>query len=198
MKRKSFLFNAVRVKTCFLLSALALTFPLYSQEPPEISMSQFSLSFRSIISGPTTDTQFFYIANSGGGTLQWSVGENTSWLSVNPTSGTDFGKVFVSVDATGLPVGTYGGSIIVSAADASNSPQSLYVTLSVRESSSPPFGQFDTPEDGSIVRGKVNLTGWALDDVCVKFVKIYKGSTYIGRARFLEYSHPHIEQAFPG
>lgn len=197
MKRRSLLFDPVRFKTWFLLTALVLTFPLYSLEPPAISLSRSSLSFRSIISGPTTDEQSFCIANSGGGTLQWSVGSSASWLSVSPTSGTDYGKVYVSVDAAGLSVGTYGGSIIISAADASNSPQTLGVTLSVRESGSPPFGKFEIPADGSTVSGWVNLTGWALDDVGVKFVKIYNNNTYIDHASFVENSRPDIEQAYP-
>jgi len=197
MKRKSYLFNAAVVKTWFLLTALALTFPIYSQDLPQISISRMQLTFGSILSGPTTDTQSFYIANSGGGTLQWSVGDNASWLSVSPTSGTDYGKVFVSVDATGLPAGTYVGGIIISSTNAWNSPQAINVTLAVREGGSPPFGQFNTPAHGSILSGEVKLTGWALDDVGVKFVKIFSGNTYIGRAEFEEYSRPDIEQAFP-
>jgi hypothetical protein len=197
MKKKSYFFNAVRVKTWFLLTVLVVAFPIYSQDLPQISISRIQLSFGSIISGPTTDTQSFCIANSGGGTLQWSVGENASWLSVNPTSGTDDGTVYVSVDATGLPAGTYVGGIIISSTNAWNSPQTINVTLSVRESGSSPFGQFNTPAHGSILSGEVNLTGWALDDVGVKFVKIFSGNTYIGRARFEEYLRPDVGQWYP-
>jgi BACON domain-containing protein/Ser-Thr-rich glycosyl-phosphatidyl-inositol-anchored membrane family protein len=48
---------------------------------PTISLSTNSLSFTG--SGSKT----FNISNSGGGTLNWSVTDNASWLSVSPSSG---------------------------------------------------------------------------------------------------------------
>jgi hypothetical protein len=68
-----------------------------------------------------------------------------------------------------------------------------------------PFGAFDTPVDGSTVRGSIAVTGWALDDVSVKSVKIYRdplpgaetGLIYIGDAVFVEGARPDIEAAYP-
>jgi hypothetical protein len=69
-----------------------------------------------------------------------------------------------------------------------------------------PFGQFDTPLHGSTVRSSVPVTGWALDDVAVTGVKIYRdpvsgeGSSniYIGDAVLVEGARPDVEAAFPG
>jgi hypothetical protein len=68
-------------------------------------------------------------------------------------------------------------------------------------SDQPPFGSYDSPEDGSTVRSSVAVTGWALDDVEVESVKIYRqqGSTlvYIGDAVFVEGARPDVAQVYP-
>ena len=71
---------------------------------------------------------------------------------------------------------------------------------------SPPFGSFDTPIEGTTANGSVPVTGWALDDIAVDTVEIYRepvtgeGSNlvYIGEATFVEGARPDIEQAYPG
>jgi hypothetical protein len=70
----------------------------------------------------------------------------------------------------------------------------------------PPFGNFDTPLDGSTLRSSVPVTGWALDDISPASVKIYRepengegiNLIYIGDAVFVEGARPDIEQAYPG
>jgi hypothetical protein len=67
-----------------------------------------------------------------------------------------------------------------------------------------PFGNYATPDNGSTVRSSVPFTGWALDDIGVESVKIYRGNqdgsslVYIGDAVFVEGARPDIEQAYPG
>jgi parallel beta-helix repeat protein len=64
-----------------------------------------------------------------------------------------------------------------------------------------PFGEFSTPEDESTVSSSIPVTGWALDDVGVDSVKIYRednGSlVYIGDAVFVEGARPDIESNYP-
>ncbi|MCP4215700.1 MAG: DUF1565 domain-containing protein [bacterium] len=64
-----------------------------------------------------------------------------------------------------------------------------------------PFGEFATPIDGSTVRSSVPITGWALDDVGVDSVKIYRESggslVYIGDAVFIEGARSDVEAAYP-
>lgn len=66
-----------------------------------------------------------------------------------------------------------------------------------------PFGSFDTPIEGESVSGSIAVTGWALDDSGIDWVKIYRESGephnlfYIGDAVFVEGARPDIEQAFP-
>ena len=65
----------------------------------------------------------------------------------------------------------------------------------------PPFGTFETPLEGSTVRSSIPVSGWALDDVEVDNVKIYRETgtdlAYIGDALLIEGARPDIETAFP-
>ncbi|MGB7718987.1 MAG: BACON domain-containing carbohydrate-binding protein [Bryobacteraceae bacterium] len=62
----------------------------------------------------------FTAAASGGG-----------WLSVSPASGTTPASLSVSVNPTGLSPGSYNGTITITAPGASNSPQTVSVSLVV-------------------------------------------------------------------
>jgi hypothetical protein len=171
--------------------------------PPEISLNRSTLSFGAVQS-QTTESQDFLINNSGGGTLSWAVSSNQNWLKVTPASGTGEGIVTVSIEPMGLSAGSYLGAVSVEDPDAENSPQHVTVSLQVYASgsSSVPFGSFDTPSHGSTVRSSIAVTGWALDDIGVTDVKIYRlqGNTqvYIGDAVLVEGARPDVEQAFPG
>jgi hypothetical protein len=112
--------------------------------------------------------------------------------------------ISVSVNPDGLAPGTYTGSITVSDPAADNSPQIVAVTLNVYDSSSltGPFGDFATPVSGSVVQNSIPIIGWALDDLAVERVGIYReegtGLVYIGEAIFIEGARPDVEIAFPG
>jgi hypothetical protein len=144
-----------------------------------------------------THSQSFLIRNIGEGTLNWVVSDDADWLICSPSSGTNFGEVTVSVDASGLEPCTYTGTITVSDANAINSPQTIFVTLRVYSylgpgpSTTRPFGFFETPEDGATVSGSVPLTGWALDDIEVESVGV------IGKAIFVEGARPDVAQVYP-
>jgi parallel beta-helix repeat protein len=174
----------------------------------EISLSRTEINITTTAGTTGTITETFTISNSGSGTLDWSVNDNAPWLSVNPTSGSDSGQVIVTVAPTGLSAGSYTGIVTVSSPDAFNSPQTVTVHLTVKSPSEDqaPFGQFETPVEGSTVRSSVPVTGWVLDDVSVESVKIYRGPVpgeggsrvYIGDALLVEGARPDIETAFPG
>lgn len=80
------------------------------------------LSVSGRLSFAAEDTQkSFTIQNSGGGTLEWSIGAavyssgGSGWISgVSPLSGTGDGAVFVTVDRMTLAPGTYTASLPVS------------------------------------------------------------------------------------
>ncbi|MCP4214774.1 MAG: BACON domain-containing protein [bacterium] len=164
---------------------------------PGIELSRTEMNF-SMTVGATTDAQTFTIANSGEGTLNWTASSNVSWLSVSPTSGTDSGTVSVSVNNTQSP-GSYTGTVTVADTSGYAALQTVSVSLEVigTGSGAVPFGEFSTPLDGSSSYGSIPVTGWALDDVEVKSVKIYNGSAYIGDAVFVEGARPDVESLYP-
>jgi hypothetical protein len=171
---------------------------------PLIDLNKSSLTFSHTILGTTPGNQTFTISNAGPGTLNWTVTDNAGWLSCTPVSGTDSGVVTVSVDASGLAAGTYSGTIQVSDPNAGNSPQTVSVNLNINTPGydADPFGSFDTPQDGAYVSGSIPVTGWALDDIGIESVKIYREAgndlVYIGDSIFVEGARPDIESAFPG
>jgi uncharacterized protein (TIGR03437 family) len=100
-----------------------------------LSVSTNSLGFTFIPGGSTPVAQTVQVSGSGSA-LNFTVAANsgttgTNWLSVTPTSGTTPGAISVSVNPTGLAAGTYGGSVVVTAPNASGSPQTIQVTLAV-------------------------------------------------------------------
>jgi len=172
-------------------------------EQVEIASSRDSLSFSATTSGYKTGPQTIDISNLETGLLNWSISDDASWLTCAPISGSGSGVVSVSVDPASLTVGAYDGTITISDPGAANSPVSVPVTLTVygAETTAAPFGEFSTPVDGSTVMSSIPVTGWALDDIGVESVKIYRGETgnlvYIGDASFVEGSRPDVEGAFP-
>ena len=102
--------------------------------PPAIGMSPTSLSFTAT-PGASPATQTLSINNQGGGSLTWSASDNAPWLTLNRVSGT--GNSVVTVTAMGnSTVGTYSGSITLSAVGASS--VTVQVTLTVTAAAPPP------------------------------------------------------------
>jgi Viral BACON domain len=171
--------------------------------PPEIELDRNKLIFGAIRNGATPNAQIVTLTNAGGNTLNWTAASNASWLTVSPASGSGDAELAISANQSGLASGDYSGTITISDAKASNSPQSIDVSLKVINSSQDqkPFGTFATPEDGATIRSSVAVTGWALDDVELESVKLYReingGLSYIGEAVFVEGARPDVEDAYP-
>ncbi len=106
-----------------------------------ISLSAATLSFSSPEGGPNAANQTFTLSNTGSATLNFTATAAPTappaWLAVAPTSGSMAAGVSttlnVSVNTSGLAVGAYTSSLSVSDAAASNSPQSVSVSLVVTE-----------------------------------------------------------------
>lgn len=102
--------------------------------PPAIGMSPTSLSFTARRGGSDPATQTLSISNTGGGTLNWTAVDNAPWLALltllGQASGTGNAVVTVSVATGGLAVGTYTGSITVSATGATS--VTVPVTLNIK------------------------------------------------------------------
>jgi hypothetical protein len=102
-------------------------------EDPTISLSTSSLS-PSTNEGSSPSNDSFTVSNSGDGTLNYSISDDASWLSVSPTSGSSTGEadtVTVSYSTAGLSPDNYSATITVSDPNATNNPQTISVSLTV-------------------------------------------------------------------
>ncbi len=175
---------------------------VFSIAQPFLTVSPKQLVFGAVPGIVTTSSQDIVIKNSGTGILNWSVLENTSWLSCSATSGIGDGTLSVSVDPSGLSVGTYTAEIIITASNAGGSPVTIGVTLNIYNvGDTPPIiGSMDTPLQNSKVEGSVPFTGWALDCIGINSVKLYyeKGEEliYVGDCTFVQGARPDVEALY--
>jgi hypothetical protein len=100
---------------------------------PTIGRSPATLT-ASCAQGTNAGNQTFEVWNSGAGTLSYTIAKDAAWLSVSPASGTSTGAHnmhTVTYGTSGLSAGTYYATITISASGATNTPQTIFVTLAV-------------------------------------------------------------------
>jgi hypothetical protein len=172
---------------------------------PTIVLSKTSFNFGSQQNGTPTPAETTDLTNGGTGTLSWTATRSADWISVSPTSGTGNGILTVGIARTDLGPGYYTGTVRIADPEALNTPQTINVALNIYEEGwdNPPFGNFATPVDGSAVASSIPVTGWALDDIGIQSVNIYRGTglgdrIYIGRATLVEGARPDVAAAYPG
>ncbi len=167
-----------------------------------IAVNRVLIYYVAIASGAYTGTQTFNIT-AGSGSLAWTVSDDVPWLSTSPTSGSGSWPISVSVDPSGLSTGTYTGTVTVSSTNATNSPKTVTVTLTVKSAAQDqaPFGDLAIPASGSTVSSSVPISGWVLDDVGVSGVNIVLGTRVsdpaIGGALLVEGARTDIEALYP-
>jgi len=135
-------------EACNSPQEVAVTLKMTKEPPPEISVNPGNLSFTASTNGPNPASQNLTVRNSGKGTLNYTISDDASWLSVNPGSGTSTDQQnshSVAVNVSGLAKGTHTAKITVSASNATNNPQSVDVSLKI--SDEPPPQIAVTPTD---------------------------------------------------
>ncbi len=109
---------------------------------PEIALNLTSLS-QTCTEGTNASTQYFKIWNSGDGTLSYSISDNSNWLYCSPSSGSSTGEqnqITVNYNTTDLSEGNYNATITIGSSNASNSPQTISIDLSVSEAQNSEIG----------------------------------------------------------
>jgi DNA-binding beta-propeller fold protein YncE len=126
----------------------------------------------------------------------WTASAAASWVHLSVASGTGTATIRITADAHSGPMRraqvVIGGQIVT-------------VTQAGTDSQ-PPFGFFDTPSDNAIVSGTIPVTGWAIDDVAVTGVEIYRDplpgepqfQIKLGDATFVNGARPDVDAAHPG
>ncbi len=172
-----------------------------SPTQPTLSLSEASLNFG--ISGAlATSAQTVSVNFINGSGVAWTASSSEPNIIVSPTSGNGNGTMQISASAGPS------GIVTVSAPGAANSPQTITVRVSTVAPSAP-YGSFDTPvNDTTGVAGAIPVTGWALDNVEVSSVGIWRepvvneaasanGLVFIGNAVFIAGSRPDVQATYP-
>jgi hypothetical protein len=145
-----------------------------------------------------TSPQTVLVSLTGGGV--WTAISDHSNITVSP--GTGVGTGTFQVTATAGPSGT----ITVTSPGATNSPQIITVNVA-SVLILLPFGSFDTPLNNTTgVTGAIPVTGWALDNIEVTRVDIFREPVngepvgnliFVGTAVFSADARPDVAATYP-
>ena len=126
----------------------------------------------------------------------WSASSDAPWARVGAASG--LGNITLSLIIDRNPdAATRTATVVVGG-------QPILIAQA-GSASSPPFGMIDTPSDNaSDVTGAIAVSGWALDDVGVARVAVYRdavageagGQVYIGDATLVDGARPDVQAQY--
>src|SRR5579864_1133518 len=100
------------------------------QLSPSISLSNTQLQFFYVVGGAQPPAQAIGVSNSGGGSFSWSPTADVPWITLSATPS----GFTTSVNPSGLTLGAHPATISVTAPGATNSPQTVTVTLAISAS----------------------------------------------------------------
>ncbi len=115
--------------------------------------------------GPISDT--LHIGNSGTGNLDWSLADDSDWLTCTPDYGTGNATVTVTADPAGFSPGNYQGNIIITDSHATNSPYKYVIEFDI----------YGRPQLG-LTRNRLNFAGIPGAFTPEQSVGIYNSSRY--------------------
>ncbi len=176
---------------------------------PTLSLDRPQLNFGVTTNGAAvTASQVIHVTTVPG--VAWNVASNQSYVTVSPAGGTGRGSFTVTVQNAGLTTPqNLQANVAVTSAGVSNSPQNVLVNVNVLNPSSvtAPIGSFDTPSNNLTgIAGAIPITGWALDQVEVTSVDIYRDPVvgepqgnliFIGTAVFVADARTDVQAGFP-
>jgi uncharacterized repeat protein (TIGR01451 family) len=187
--------------------------------PPSSTLSVDSTQLRFGLEGSAVTSPQSVLVSTGAG-ISWAASSSAPYLTFSPSNGIGAGSFQVGVIASAVPAGaSVTATVLVSAAGASNSPQTVTVIVT-RAAAARPFGSFDTPIDNTAAAGAIAVTGWALDSVGIDNLTTDTGGNvlkhsglqiwrspiagepqntliYIGDAVFVAGARPDVEAAYP-
>jgi subtilisin family serine protease len=179
-----------------------------------LTLDRSSLTFAATNSGTAlnnqTAAQEVVVDLTTPSSPEWTATVDQPWIQITPASGSGDGTFNVAVVHSAFlpPTGVVTGTVTVSAPGVSNSPRTIAVRLNLAATATlPPIGFLDTPAEGATgVQGGLAVTGWALDDVEVTHVRIYRdavspetftGPVFVGEALFVPDARPDVEAGMP-
>ncbi|OFW26098.1 MAG: hypothetical protein A3H97_14125 [Acidobacteria bacterium RIFCSPLOWO2_02_FULL_65_29] len=148
----------------------------------------------------------------------WTATVDQPWLQVFNGSGTGAGHFVVRVINPANVIGSstsLSGSVTVTAVNVGlTATIAIALRVQLAGTSLAPVGVFDTPVNNATIQGSIAVTGWALDDVGVERVEIWRdraagettpvytgsgpgdGKIFIANALFVSGARPDVERLF--
>jgi len=181
--------------------------------PAQLRVNRDHLRFFADQEGHVTAPQSLAIDTPGDNKLAWSVetldpmyNDKIDWIKCSQTGGTGSTGIMVSIDPAKIEemlktgdANLDAGEISISAPNALNSGLIIWVIIETEKNTEPnvPFGELATPPANTAVSGSVPVTGWALDNIGVSGVQIYREAgdqlAFVGDAVFVEGARPDVE-----
>jgi uncharacterized repeat protein (TIGR01451 family) len=145
-----------------------------------------TLNFSAVQGSTATSSQTVIVSNAGsvGTTLNWSASSTQTWLTFSPASGSVAGNASTSIsfiaNPTDLAIGTYNATATIADPNASSSPQSIPVSLTI---STTGIGTtLLSPTNGATVTSTVSLSSAATSTVGIASVHFYLDGSPLGSA----------------
>jgi hypothetical protein len=105
-----------------------------SVRPPTLVVSPREVLFAGVYQAAAPTAQTIAISEASGSSRPVQVSENLSWLTASPSAGTTPFTLTLQATTAGLAVGTYMGSVTVTAPGTTGSPANITVRLVVTQS----------------------------------------------------------------
>jgi hypothetical protein len=157
-----------------------------------LSVPTSTLTFSAAHGSIATSSQSVVIMNNGTAftNLNWSASSTQSWLTFSKSSSSIAGgastSVAVIVNPTGLALGTYDATATIADPNASSSPHTIPVSLTV---SATGIGtSIASPSNGATLSGIVTIAATATSTVGISSVQFYLDGTLIGTATSSPYT----------
>lgn len=169
-----------------------------------LSVNRTTLNFGAApVRAPITSSQTVFVQVPAG--VAWSATSDQSYVVVAPAGSTGSGNLTVSVIGGALPgTGPLTANVTVMAG-TTNSPQVIHVNINY-SASNVLIGSFDTPVNlATGVAGAIPVTGWALDNIEITNVDIWRepvigeaaGLVFIGNAVLVADARPDVQATYP-
>ncbi len=111
--------------------AVEVSFTVTAATLPTLNLLPATLSFTTH-AGEVSQAPQAVTINAGSAPIKYSASTaSASWLHATPAIGSAPGSMNISVAPAGLAAGTYTGAVTISAEGVANSPQAVFVTLTV-------------------------------------------------------------------
>ncbi len=99
--------------------------------PATLALSSTEAFFNADQGGSNPAPMSLTVSNTGGGSLSFTASSDSSWLTATPPAGTAPQSLQLSVNTSGLTLGSYTGHITVTASGAQNSPATVTIALNI-------------------------------------------------------------------